>query len=206
MIDRHEIVRYLGARNEDGISDLIDEAVKLASALSPKHIAAELNIISKDDGITLEDGTMLTGELAYNSLKGCSKVIILVATLTLQADRVLNTAGSTLKEAVLNAAFTTRIENYLDLTEEILAAEYLQHGKYLTPRFSPGYGDLPLTLQRSFLSITNAEKLLGIHVTENLMLVPIKSVTAIIGISDRPHDKNKHKCKTCTLQCIYKQL
>ena len=48
-------------------------------------------------------------------------------------------------------------------------------------RFSPGYGDLPLDIQGELLSALSAENLLGITLTEKKMMIPAKSVTAIIG-------------------------
>jgi cobalamin-dependent methionine synthase I len=52
------------------------------------------------------------------------------------------------------------------------------------PRFSPGYGDLPLTIQRDVLSLCDAERLLGIRLTDTLLMIPTKSITAIIGRCD----------------------
>ena len=57
-------------------------------------------------------------------------------------------------------------------------------GEKLTMRFSPGYGDMPLSLSRAIASATDAQRRTGVTVTEGDMLVPSKSVTAVIGIVD----------------------
>ena len=60
--------------------------------------------------------------------------------------------------------------------------EFTKNGSTLTPRFSPGYGDLSLDLQTDLIRITEAQKHIGITLSENLIMIPTKSVTAIIGI------------------------
>ncbi len=52
-------------------------------------------------------------------------------------------------------------------------------------RFSPGYGDCPLSAQRSIVnSVLNATRLIGLTVTPTSLLIPTKSVTAVIGLFD----------------------
>lgn len=53
---------------------------------------------------------------------------------------------------------------------------------YFRPRFSPGYGDLPLALQPDLLNFLNAQRWVGITVGKTLLMSPMKSVTAIMGI------------------------
>ena len=54
-----------------------------------------------------------------------------------------------------------------------------------TMRFSPGYGDMPLSVQGEFLSCINAEKRCGVSVTEGGMLTPIKTITAVFGLEKK---------------------
>jgi cobalamin-dependent methionine synthase I len=51
-----------------------------------------------------------------------------------------------------------------------------------TFRFSCGYGDLPLTLQRDIFAALNVNKNIGVSLSDNCFMTPSKSVTAIIGI------------------------
>lgn len=206
MIDRREVLRYLGTDTSDGINDIMKAAIKKASALSPKHIAAEFSVREiTQEGVFLENGFFLKGGLAKNSLKECDAVIALAATLTLEADRLIGTAGNIVNQAVMNAVLSAAVEDYLDAVEARLNAEYNKKGLYLTKRFSPGYYDLPLSLQSDILKATNAEKLLGIRLTPNMLLVPVKSVTALIGISKNPRDNSKHKCADCDKPCVYRR-
>ena len=49
-------------------------------------------------------------------------------------------------------------------------------------RFSPGYGDFDLKYQKDILEYLDANKKIGISLTDSLMMIPTKSITAIIGI------------------------
>ena len=75
-------------------------------------------------------------------------------------------------------------------------------GKYkkVRPRFSPGYGDLPLTLQPEICAALDVQRRLGIHVTESLLMIPSKSVTAVIGLSDRPQMARIRGCAYCAMK------
>jgi len=50
-----------------------------------------------------------------------------------------------------------------------------------TPRFSPGYGDWDLSIQKRLLEITQATKI-GVTCNEAFFMIPRKSVSAVIGL------------------------
>ena len=63
------------------------------------------------------------------------------------------------------------------------ARQLLRQGKLLGPRrFSPGYGDVPLSLQRDVLAVLDAQRKLGITLSDTFFMTPCKSVTAFVGI------------------------
>ena len=85
------------------------------------------------------------------------------------------------KELFFQAIGAERIEALCDAFEAELRADLASEGKYLGARFSPGYGDLPLTLQRDVFAALKPEKTLGLTLGENLLMTPTKTVTAIAG-------------------------
>ncbi|MBR5134836.1 MAG: Vitamin B12 dependent methionine synthase activation subunit, partial [Clostridia bacterium] len=74
------------------------------------------------------------------------------------------------------------------------------------PRFSPGYGDLPLSVQRSVATLLGMEKTLGVCLSDSLLMSPSKSVTAFVGVSDTAHRSTvAHHCARCNLdQCMFR--
>lgn len=102
-------------------------------------------------------------------------------------------AASYVTDCLASAA----IESVCDEAEKELAEKL--PGKFLTWRYSPGYGDLPLSLQPEIINVMNAGKRIGLSVTDSLMLIPSKSVTAVIGISRTSLPKAVKGCIGCIM-------
>ena len=62
---------------------------------------------------------------------------------------------------------------------EIMQAE----GIHFTDRFSPGYGDLPLDVQKNIFPLLDCERKIGLTLNESLIMSPSKSVTAFVGMA-----------------------
>lgn len=101
------------------------------------------------------------------------------------------------KALILDACATTAVEEVCDAVENVVKENAAANGCSITFRYSPGYGDLPLEVQNSFLRALDAQKKIGLTVSENNLLFPRKSVTAIIGIFEGEIEKKKRTCKEC---------
>ena len=86
------------------------------------------------------------------------------------------------KAAVMQAVAATVMEEYCDRCQERIKEELQTEGLTLRPRFSPGFGDLSLQIQRDFLNVLNAGKYAGIFLSEGNIMLPEKSVTAFMGV------------------------
>ena len=109
------------------------------------------------------------------------------------------------RAVALHACGSAFVETGCDAAEREIASRFPD--QYLTDRFSPGYGDLPLSLQPEILSLTDATRRLGITLTESLLMVPSKSVTAIVGICDAPQPARIRGCAHCALNrtCAFRK-
>lgn len=117
-------------------------------------------------------------------LAGCGEVVCFAATIGLEIDRVIRRYGQTqlAKAAMFQAIGTERIE---DLCDRFCRKIQDCPGKgefRLTPRYSPGYGDLSLALQKDIFRVLDCEKKIGLTLNESLLMSPSKSVTAFAGI------------------------
>ena len=99
---------------------------------------------------------------------------------------------------ILDSMASTAIEQVCDTAEKEIR-EKISKDNFMTWRFSPGYGDLPITIQREFVRVTDAEKRIGLTVNEGGILLPRKSVTAIIGLSKEPIPKQRRGCAYCNM-------
>ena len=174
---------------------------KLARTLQPRYTYKVFDLIRQEDGICLA-GTelVLPGNMTRSMLAQCDRAVLLACTLGSRFDAMLlaEQARDMASAALLDACGSSYVEVGCDEAEREIAARLPAF--YLTDRFSPGYGDLPLHLQPAVCSALDAERRLGIHVGENFLMNPVKTVTAVIGISDRPQMARIRGCEFCAMR------
>ena len=206
-----DILRYLSIRGEtpDDLRQQIERsAAKLAETIQPKYVYRGFPLEHTDDGIVLQgSGVTLTGGLAARMLQSCDTALLLCCTLGLEFEQRLRAMERRdMGEAVIfDACGSAWVESGCDAAEAEIAARF--EGRYLTDRFSPGYGDLPLSLQPAVLAALDAEKRLGIHLSDSFLMTPSKSVTAVIGVSDKPQPARVRGCGYCAMRktCDYRK-
>lgn len=207
-----EAIRYLGYGNHavDGKTlALVEDSFRELSG------AADKRIIYRIFGVTLEEADHITiGKLQIVSrnlrknLKDCDQVILLGATLGIGVDLLLKRYSLTdmSRAVVVQAAAAALLEEYLDDCQQKLSEELEKEGRYLRPRFSPGYGDFDISHQGMILRMLNADKSIGLTMTDSCMLTPTKSVTAVIGISGKKERCPVKGCEACDkVDCIYRR-
>ena len=145
-------------------------------------------------------GVTLTGKTAQTMLAQCHQAALLCCTLGGEFEALLRRtqARDMAQAAILDACGSAYVESGCDAAQEELAQRF--PSLYLTDRFSPGYGDLPLSLQPAICSVLDTQRRLGVQTTQHFLLNPGKSVTAIIGLSDRPQMARVRGCAYCSMQ------
>lgn len=88
---------------------------------------------------------------------------------------------SSVDALIAQAIGTTAIEQVMDDVEAEVRPT-LNAGETLLPRRSPGYGKMPLSLSREILDRLEAPHKIGVSLTDSLLLLPSKSVTAICEV------------------------
>jgi hypothetical protein len=211
-VNKKETLRYLGYKGQEidaTLLSLIDEASdELLHLINPKSVHQELTCVVTDElTVNLGSLTIKSKNLAKN-LKGCDSAIIFAATIGSSADTLMKRYSITnlAKASVIQAAGAALIETFCDSLEDSIRTEANRRGLYLRPRFSPGYGDLSLEHQRDFFNILECNKRIGISLTDTCLMIPSKSVTAIIGLSKTKNKGcNEDKCLACTkTTCEYR--
>jgi len=110
------------------------------------------------------------------------------------------------RAVVIQASAAAMLEEYLDTWQKETAAKLEDEKQYLRPRFSPGYGDFSISHQEMILRMLNAEKSIGLTLTNGGMLNPTKSVTAVAGISRTKERCPVHGCEACRkTDCAYRR-
>ena len=204
-IPENEVRRYMGFRGPVEASPETDAMVKKAIAslekdCSPKHIAKEFPVSVDGTGVQIADVTIESRALARN-LKGCTCCVLFAATAGPACDMLVKRAAvtSSAYASCCQAAGAAAIEAYCDFINEKIKNEYESKGLFARPRFSPGYGDLSLSHQKDWFRLLDITKNTGIELTDSLLMVPTKSVTAVIGLSPNKLPCVKQGCESCTM-------
>ncbi len=207
-IPRSEVLRYLGYRGQSIDANLdrqIESCIQAVRQCAKPRLTYRITNLS--DG--LPNGLALEGGDIKALLEGCTSAIVMAATLGPEAEALLRrTEITNMADAVImDSAQSAAIENVCDNFESDMRLSYRKEGLFLSDRFSPGYGDLSLSSQRSISEYLVAEKRIGLTVTQNMIMVPRKSVTCIIGISNSPRDLRRRGCENCSASssCQYRK-
>ena len=200
-----EILRYAGCKEAN------DETVALArpcideikSKLTYKVCYRQFEVKIRDDICDFGAFVFRSKKLASN-LQGCNSAILFAATIGVEIDRIISKYGriSPSKALLFQAIGTERIEALCDAFCADIEAEF---NTGTTPRFSPGYSDLPLDFQKDVFSVLSPEKHIGLFLNDSLLMSPSKSVTAIIGLTQKEKLMTNNKCAHCNQQdCLFR--
>lgn len=182
-----EAVRYLGYGKEtadERTRGMISEAfLQLEETADPKSICRIFDIGQNlEEGIEIGNLTIISHSLARN-LQGCDKAVLFGATLGAETDHLIRRASLTdmSRAVVLQACAAAYLEEYCDARQRVIAEEMEREGRFLRPRFSPGYGDFDIHYQEPIMRMLDCAKQIGLAMTDGYMMTPSKSVTAVIG-------------------------
>lgn len=211
--DREELLRFLGTPTLDAqLSAKLEHCLQtLCQQMQPRQVYRIFPLIWRDSVPYLEE-TPLEGKDIAAHLQGCTQAAVMAVTLSASVDALIRSVQARdMAEAVmLDTAAGSAVEYYCEQTEQEICQRI--ELPYHTERFSAGYGDFPLSIQGTLLQMLNAQRIIGLTVTSSNLLLPMKSVTAIIGFSSHPtQDARRFGCgKSCALcpqrdDCPYQQ-
>lgn len=207
-----EILRYAGCKSSDEeLLQLLRACVEeVRGKLSYKVCYRELPVTITEETCDFAYLTTQSQNLAKN-LQGCKTAILFAATLGVEIDRLIARYGriSPSKALMFQAIGAERIEALCDIFCEDMAKE---KGLDLKPRFSPGYGDLSLEIQKDICLILDCSKRIGLSLSDSLLMSPSKSVTAFVGLVESTNHlevtdgiKKTNKCAACEkTDCQYR--
>ena len=178
-LNEREALRYAGG-GDDSVRQLLAETWEEARGqLSYKVCWRQYDLHKTEGELDLGFATVGSADLARN-LKGCDRIVVFAATIGLGIDRLISRYQKLLpaRALILQGIGAAQAETLCDRFCEEIRDMY----GACKPRFSPGFGDLPLSLQSDIFDALDPERKIGITLNESLLMTPSKSVTAIIGI------------------------
>lgn len=203
-IPMREALHYMGWRGTPVEPELLEQIRALIN-LTEREVQPRVAIrrFSMDrDGRLGGTALVPQGGDVCRMLSGCHEAVLLAATLGAVSERMLlkAQAKSSAEAVLLDAVLSAAIEAVCDAQEAALRGQLAGEGLYLTDRFSPGYGDMPLAQTKEICAVLSADKMIGLTVSSSGIMIPRKSVTAIMGVSRTPVSRRPSGCASCSMR------
>lgn len=212
-LDRDEALGYLGYGDQELDCELAARfdaiAKECEETLSPAYswaaFAIERNVPDGEGAGVYLSGTSarLEGTSMVAHMKGAAGVALLSCTVGMASERAIARYQATSPTEALfySACASALVEACANRVEAEVVAEASEAGLRTNWRFSPGYGDAPLSMQPSLLRALGAPGRLAVSCTDSFLLVPSKSITAAIGLFEPGTSAAgvRRSCATCLL-------
>ena len=183
-IEKEEVLKSLGYYRKKksvlspSINALIEEEMKKAKGLiRGKGVYIILPVKSKSrDEIVLKN-ISLKGKAIARAMEKAEEIVLLVDTigsaLETEVDRLYQRDEYT-KATILDTIGSVAADEGAEYLNSLIVEKAKGES---TPRFSPGYGDWDLSIQKRLLEIIQASKI-GVTCNEAFFMIPRKSVSA----------------------------
>lgn len=227
-VDKREIYRYLGYQGrvpDENVLREVDRCLEeLREAVTPRFVYRQYPIerflgdniekpfLDEKPGTELLSiaGMKIQSRSLCRNLRDCKSAYLMAATLGIGPDRLIARASvaKMSRAVILQAAAAAMIEAWCDEVNQKIIKEAEDQGLYCRPRFSPGYGDFSLEYQKDFAQILRIQKEIGVSLTQSLLMMPSKSVTAVIGLSPVKKECALHGCEVCSKaeECSFSRI
>jgi len=179
VLNEGELRRRLCVSGSFDVSEFDTVLRKVGDSVQAKCCFTRVPVqVLSDCGVDLGFAKVRSANLAKN-LSDCNEAFVFAVTLGHGVERLLSGLCriSPADFFIADAVSSAIAESVCDIAEE-----RIKGGLLCKSRFSPGYGDFDISVQRSVLDVLNAEKLLGITLTDGVLMLPQKSITAVLGI------------------------
>ena len=215
-VDKSEVLRYLGHNGQEIDNDLnfkINQCIKETKNEIDTKYVYQIYDIKKDlnlNTVQFENTNLILKSKDISELlRDCDKCVLMCATLGFNIEKNIRrySYNNLTKGIIIDACATTSIEEVCDLVQDSILDKVAKEGKSLTMRYSPGYGDLDISANRDILNVLDAHRKIGVTVTNTGIMIPRKSVVALIGITNEKIGKVKRTCENCSnrFNCEYRR-
>lgn len=207
-----DALRYMRAKETDAklINNIKSGFEHLNNIMRPRKIYGVFNIVRNKNYLSIANinlNSLNLNNLLINSQDCC----LMAVTLGHETDReILIAQNRSMVDGLILDACASVMADVICDNLELEIIDNLNKNKNLnlklTPRFSPGYGDVPLDVSQEIIEVLNADKYIGLSMTRSGMMSPVKSITAFAGVINNNLNFNFNKCEACNnnKECAYK--
>ena len=180
-VSERELTARLLVKGETNLSLISEIRSEMEKSVDCKMSAIRIPLKYSENTVELCGVCTVKSENLKRVLGNSREAFLFAVTLGNKVERHLLRLSrlSVSEHFIADAIASAYAEAAADKAQELLDSKAKTKN-----RFSPGYGDVPLEIQKDVLYCLNAERLLGITLTDTLLMKPQKSITAIVGIEN----------------------
>ncbi len=187
-----DIYRRMGMPEQEvaaheGVAQTLQEALEIARPrIAPRAVYHIMRIKETGPPVRFEDSEFTIGSLQVAKLlKGCAFAAIFMSTIGPELEKAsleASDSGDITLSFILDAVASETADAVAnDFHRRVIKEMAEERGYSVTPRFSPGYGDWPITVQPAIHALCRGERI-GIALTSTSLMIPRKSVSAVFGL------------------------
>lgn len=205
--NRSEIMRYARISGAEGYDALIDECIDEAKDALSYRVCYSVLAVNNDHGKRTLGSIPADSRTIAKAIKNAEEVLLFAATVGAPFDRLIRRYSQLApsKALILQAIGAERVESLCDAFCDQMNTALNPSGKCLTPRVSPGYGDIDLRMQKDIFAVLDCPRQIGLTLDESLLMSPSKSVTAIAGIVDGCTEQTDQCAECDQTYCAYRR-
>jgi hypothetical protein len=212
-INENYIIHLLGY-DEDSIPDPVLEVIKFILNELPDKVKLQsgYKIFNQRKvqltgyNFIIDNKTFNCGKIIYSSLKNSETIAFLISSLGKEVEKwskYFMDNNEILKGYLIDKIASELVEQLADKTELLLENELKEIELSATNRYSPGYCGWSVADQQNLFSLL-PDKFCGVIVNDDSMMIPVKSVSAVIGVGKNV-EKKDYECSICDIEFCYKR-
>jgi hypothetical protein len=160
----------------------------------------------RSDGVVVGGKFFKTDKIVTGQLRKSEKAILFVCTIGSEMEawsREQLKEGDSVVGHIVDTVASAAVENATDVLHDFIGERMLVNGLQITNRYSPGYCNWSVSEQHLLFSFL-PQRFCGITLSDSALMVPIKSVSGIIG-AGREVKRVEYFCNTCGMKdCTYR--
>ena len=212
-VDRAVVESDLGYRSggaPEMVRELIDELLPLVHSYivvqSGFRILPAGSVSIADESISCNGVQFSTGTIITSQLKRSTSLALFVSTVGPRLEQwsgELMAEGDMMRGYIIDAIASEFVERASEWLEKRIAEHVTPRGWKITNRYSPGYCDWSVSDQHQLFSLL-PQKFCGITLTPSALMVPIKSLSGIIGLGPDVK-RGAFQCSICDLKDCFRR-
>jgi hypothetical protein len=213
IVSKNEIVSTLGYIDgmipqhfEEIIDDILSQLPKYCEIQAGYRLLDIKKSQERNDGLYVGGKFFKVQKIVASQLRNSEKAALFICTIGSAMEtwaKKLSAEGDTALGYIVDTIASVTEEQTTDVLHDHIGNQMRMQGLNITNRYSPGYCDWSVSEQHLLFSFL-PENFCGITLTESALMVPIKSVSGIIGIG-KTVKRTDYTCDICGMKdCTYR--